>query len=75
MCLNHLQERGFIPSERDNTIKILKEQTTMSYGEIMELLQRYDKWKMCLPSYSLGLNTKLDQVNKMFNSATSNSRK
>ena len=68
LVLNHLQERGYISSERDETIKILKEQTSMSYGEIMELLQRYDKWKMCLPSYSLGLNTKLDQVNKMFNS-------
>jgi hypothetical protein len=68
LVLNHLQERGFIPSERDKVINVLKEQTDMSYGQIVELLQRYDKWKVVLPSYSLGLNLKLDSVNKMFNS-------
>ena len=66
LVLNHLQERGFISSERDKVIKTLKEQTTMSYGEIMELIQRYDKWREVLPSYSLGLNQKLDSINKQW---------
>ena len=36
----------------------------MSYGEIRELLYRYDKWREVLPSYSLGLNQKLESINK-----------
>lgn len=68
LVLNHLQERGFLPSDRDNTIKILKEQTSMSYGEIMELLQRHERWREVLPSYSLQLNLKLDSVNNEYNS-------
>ena len=40
----------------------------MSYGQIMELFQRHDRWKEVLPSYSLGLNQKLDSVNKRYNS-------
>mgnify|MGYP001027067030 FL=1 len=63
LVLNHLQERGFISSERDKVIKTLKEQTNMSYGEIMELLYRYDKWREVLPSYSLRLNQIMDSIN------------
>ena len=29
----------------------------MTYGEITTLLNRYDEWKIFLPSYSLGLNS------------------
>jgi len=65
---NHLCERQFVPSTKEKQIQVLKENTDMSYGEIMELLQRYDKWKEVLPSYSLGLNQKLDSVNKRYNS-------
>ena len=68
LVLNHLQERGFIPSDRDNTIKLLKEQTDMTYGQIMELIQRYDRWKEVLPSYNLTLNLKMDRINQDFNS-------
>jgi len=71
LVLNHLQERGFIPSERDKVINVLKEQTDMSYGQIVELLQRYDKWKVVLPSYSLGLNLKLSSNTFLWVSFTS----
>lgn len=40
----------------------------MDYKDITNLLQRYNEWKQYLPSYSLGLNQKLDSVNKSYNS-------
>lgn len=68
IVLNHLCERNFVPSDKDSLIKVLKENTTMEYREIVELISRYDRWKEVLPSYSLGLNQKLDSVNKRYNS-------
>ena len=70
LVLNHMMERSWIPqiNERDDLIKTLKENTEMSYGEITNLLQRYNEWKQFLPSYSLGLNQKLDSINKKMNS-------
>ena len=60
---NHLIERNFVPSNKDKQIQVLKENTEMTYGQIVELLQRYDKWKEVLPSYSLSLNQKMDSIN------------
>ena len=68
LVLNHMCERGWISSERDKMIKTLKEETEMSYGDITRLLERYSEWKQYLPSYSLGLNQKLDTINKEMNS-------
>lgn len=70
LVLNHMMERSWIPNinERDKLIKTLKENTDMGYGEITNLLQRYNEWKRYLPSYSLGLNQKLDSINKKMNS-------
>ncbi len=68
ISLNHLVERGFVPSKRPELIEILKRDTEMTYGEITTLLNRYDEWKRFLPSYSLGLNSKLDSINKRMNS-------
>jgi len=68
LVFNHLCERQFIPESREKQIKVLKENTDMEYKDIMNLLQRYDRWKEVLPSYSLGLNQKLDSVNKRYNS-------
>ena len=68
IVFNHLQERKFLPDSREEQIKILKQNTDMEYKDIMNLIQRYDKWKMVLQSYSLGLNQKLDSVNKRYNS-------
>ena len=68
LVYNHLCERQFLPDNRKDQINILRNQTDMSYGQIMELFQRYDRWKEVLPSYSLGLNQKLDSVNKRYNS-------
>jgi hypothetical protein len=68
LVLNHMCERGWIPSNRDGIIKTLKENTDMDFKDITNLLQRYNEWKRYLPSYSLGLNQKLDSVNKSYNS-------
>ena len=67
LVLNHMCERGWIPYDRDGIIKTLKERTEMGYSEITNLLQRYEEWKRYLPSYSLGLNQKLDTTNKKYN--------
>jgi|SaaInl6LU_22_DNA_1037377.scaffolds.fasta_scaffold55807_2 hypothetical protein len=63
ITLNHLIERGQISHERNGIINALKENTSMSYGEIMELINKYEKMKTFLPSYSLATNLKLDKVN------------
>ena len=70
LVLNHMMERGWIPGidERDKLIKVLKEQSDMSYGDIATLLTRYNDWKQYLPSYSLGLQMKLESVNQLYNS-------
>ena len=68
ISLNHLLERGFVPSNRPQLIEVLKRETEMTYGEITTLLNKYDEWKRYLPSYSLGLNEKLDSINKRMNS-------
>ena len=61
-------ERGWVSSDRDKMIKELKEQTDFDYNGIINLLNRYEEWKEFLPSYSLGLNQKLDSINKKMNS-------
>ena len=68
LVLNHMIERGWIPSERNGLIKVLKEQSDLEYSDITKLLQRYEEWEQFLPSYSLGLNQKLDSINKKMNS-------
>ena len=68
LVLNHLVERGFIKGERNELIKTLKEESGMEYNEIMNLIQKYNKWRQYLPSYSLRLNQNLDSINKKMNS-------
>ena len=68
VVLNHLVERGYIPHHREGIISSLKENTDMEYGEIMELINKWDRWKKYLPSYSLKLNQKLDKINREMNS-------
>ena len=70
MVLNHLILRKMIPSieQRDELIKFLKQETDMEYNEIMNLINRYNEWKLVLPSYSKSLQTNLDGINKRMNS-------
>jgi len=70
LVLNHMMERNWIPpiEKREELIKTLKDESDMEYNEIMNLLNRYNKWKSVLPSYSLRLNQKLDSINKRMNS-------
>ena len=68
LVYNHLCERNFLPELRDEQIKVLRDQTDMSSGQIMELFQRYDKWSTSLPTYSLRLNQIMDSINKRYNS-------
>lgn len=48
ISLNHVIERGFLPSERNQLIEVLKRETEMTYGEITNLITRFDKWKRYL---------------------------
>ena len=70
LVLNHMMERGWIPpiEKREELIKTLKDESDMEYNEIMNLIQRYNKWKSVLPSYSLKLNQMLESINKRMNS-------
>ena len=70
LVLNHMMERGWIPpiEQREELIKTLKDESDMEYNEIMNLLNRYNKWKSVLPSYSLRMNQNLDGINKRMNS-------
>jgi len=68
IVLNHIIERGYIPHHREGIISSLKENTDMEYGEIMDLINKWDRWKKYLPSYSLKLNQKLDNINREMNS-------
>lgn len=68
IVLNHIIERGYIPHHREGIISSIKENTDMEYGEIMELINKWDRWKKYLPSYSLKLNQKLDKINREMNS-------
>ena len=68
IVLNHIIERGYIPHHREGIISSLKENTDMEYGEIMDLINKWDRWKKYLPSYSLRLNQKLDNINREMNS-------
>ena len=68
IVLNHIIERGYIPHHREGIISSLKENTDMEYGEIMDLINKWDRWKKYLPSYSLKLNQKLDKINREMNS-------
>ena len=70
LVLNHICMRGWIPpiEQRNELIKTLKDESDMEYNEIMNLLNRYNKWKSVLPSYSLRMNQNLDGINKRMNS-------
>ena len=70
LVLNHMINRKWIPpiEKRDELIKTLKGESDMEYNEIMNLIQRYSKWKSVLPSYSKNLQTNLDGINKRMNS-------
>lgn len=65
IVLSHLIERGHVGHSRNQIIETLRDNTNMSYGQIMELVQRYENFKNHLPSYSLALNNKLDKLNAM----------
>ena len=68
IVLNHIIERGYIPHHREGIISSLKDNTDMENGEIMDLINKWDRWKKYLPSYSLRLNQKLDNINREMNS-------
>ena len=68
LVLNHMCERGWIPHDREGMIRTLKKETDMEYSDITKLLNRYQEWKQYLPSYSLGLQSKLESIEKKMKS-------
>ena len=65
IVLNHLIERGQIGHDRGSIIQSLKNNTEMNTSDIMELVNKYEGMKEALPSYSLGLNMKMEKINAM----------
>lgn len=66
LMLNHLQERGIVPHSREHAIQALREQTRMSFSEIVEVVDSTKRLKEALPSYSLELNQKLDKIQAQY---------
>jgi hypothetical protein len=62
LVLNHLQERGLVPISREHAIQSLREQTRMSYSEIVQLVDSTKRLAEALPSYSLELQSRLDTI-------------
>jgi hypothetical protein len=68
VCLDFIIQRGYVPHHREGIISSLKENTDMEYGEIMELINKLNRWKKYLPSYSLQLQQRLDKIGEQMNS-------
>ena len=63
IVINHLQERGILPQNREQLVKSLKQNTEMTYTEVMSTVIELERWKKYLPTYTLELNQKLDRIN------------
>lgn len=68
VCLDFIIQRGYVPHHREGIISSLKENTQMVYGEILELINKWNRWKKYLPSYSLQLQQRLDKIGGEMNS-------
>ena len=68
LSILHSQERGYLPTDRNELIKILKENTDMDYSKIVDLVNRVKSLESHYPSYNLRMNDKLLKVNQKFNS-------
>lgn len=60
----HLIERGYLPSEKNKLVEVLKKNTEMDYSSILNLINRCDSIKSHFPSYSIELNEKLNRINQ-----------
>ena len=68
LSILHSQERGYLPTHRNDLIKILKENTDWDYSKIVDLVNRVKSLESHYPSYNLRMNDKLLKVNQKFNS-------
>jgi hypothetical protein len=68
LSILHTIERGYLPSKREELIKILKEHTDWDYSKIVDLVNRVKSFETKFPSYNLKMNEKLLKVNQKYNS-------
>ncbi len=64
----HSQERGYLATDRNELIKILKENTDMDYSKIVDLVNGVKSLESHYPSYNLRMNDKFLKTNQKFNS-------
>ena len=64
----HTIERGYLPSGRDELIKILKENTQWETSKIVDLVNRVKSFETKFPSYNLKMNEKLLKVEQQYKS-------
>ena len=62
----HTQERGYLPTQRDELIKVLRENTHWDYSKIVDLVNRVESFRSHYPSYNLELNSKLSQIQQQY---------
>ena len=67
LSILHTIERGYLPSGRDELIKILKEHTDWDYSKIVDLVNRVKSFESKFPSYNLKMNEKLLKVQNTYN--------
>ena len=62
----HTMERGYLPTNRNELIKVLRENTDWDYSKIVDLMNRVESFKTSYPSYNLSLNSKLSKVEQQY---------
>jgi hypothetical protein len=67
LSILHTIERGYLPSGRDELIKILKENTQWETSKIVDLVNRVKRFESHFPSYNLMMNEKLTKVQNSYN--------
>lgn len=67
LSILHTIERGYLPSRREELIKILKENTEWETSKIVDLVNRVKSLESHFPSYNLRMNEKLLKVQNSFN--------
>jgi hypothetical protein len=67
LSILHTIERGYLPSGRDELIKILKENTLWETSKIVDLVNRVKRFESHFPSYNLKTSNKLLKVQNSYN--------
>ena len=64
----HTMERGYLPTNRNELIKVLRDNTDWDYSKIVDLVNRVKSFETKFPSYNLKMNEKLLKVEQQYKS-------